>query len=480
MNFIKSRHLLFLLAMVLLVAPIFMRVINDSPVVSGERPYHDLVVAKGFSQGLIVKNDFSLLDKYVIVNPYHAVINLLSKLLPLDVSAIIISVASMLLALVMLIRLLESFNVQNVEVWFIVLCFILSPVFISASSFPTYYSFVLFLYLSGLYLFLNKTGFFWQFLTAFIFALNSLFGLAHALMVLVTVIVIVEIFHEGLKEKMFFYIVFVPLFIASVAYQVFIIAYGGVDLELGLSLSKFLSDFGSNFGFGVFTLLSSFVGMVVIWNYKRKYYALYVLIIASIIKSFLVNELIIYSSIAVSVLAGLGFSYFFKRDWEIADLKNVVLLLLFCGLLFSSIAYIKNIVYNNPDEELVDALTWVKENTADDSIVFAHSSYGFWIEYFSDRKVFLDSNSYNSKNSDELINVSNAIFNEYNFRRLRSFLKNYNITHVLISDDLKDGLVWNRPDRGLDFMKSDRETFKRVYNSSHIEVFEVLSAEEMT
>ncbi len=468
---------LIILAVVLLVSPILMRYFNNDPLVSGDRPYRDLVVAGSFSNDIILENNFSLLDKYVFVNPYQVLLSYLSRIIPPDMAAILLSSLSMMFALFILIALLKSFSVYELENFFIVLCFILSPIFISAGVFPTYYSFVLFLYISGVYLFCNKDGLFFQLLAVFIFSLNALFGLAHALMVFVTAIVISEIFHEGFKDRKYFYFAFVPLFFLIAGCQLFVIFYGSVGFDVNVSLNNFVSDFGSDFGFGVFSLLLSFVGIIVIWSYKRKYYALYTLFIASILKSFLVNELAIYSSITIAVLGGLGFSYFFRRRWDIIELKNVVLLLLFCGLLFSCIAYIKNVVDNDPNKELADALVWAGNNSNEYSVVFSHPYYGFWIEYFSGRKVFLDADFYNSRNYGELANSSDVLLNNYNIGVLRNMLANYNISHVMISGRMKSGLVWNKAGQGLDFMKTDEETFKKVYNSSSIEFFEVFIKE---
>ncbi len=126
---------------------------NNDPLVSGDRPYRDLVVAGSFSNDIILENNFSLLDKYVFVNPYQVLLSYLSRIIPPDMAAILLSSLSMMFALFILIALLKSFSVYELENFFIVLCFILSPIFISAGVFPTYYSFVLFLYISGVYFF---------------------------------------------------------------------------------------------------------------------------------------------------------------------------------------------------------------------------------------------------------------------------------------------------------------------------------------
>jgi len=125
-----------------------------------------------------------------------------------------------------------------------------------------------------------------------------------------------------------------------------------------------------------------------------------------------------------------------------------------------------------PYPEEVKSLEWLKQNSDTEDIILSHYSNGFWIEYFAERQVLLDSyfdyiNNLELKHQD-----SDIIFNSRLLKTTTDLLDKHNIKYIWINEKMKKGLVWNEPDQGLLFLFSDKEKFKRIYSESGVEIWE--------
>ena len=88
-------------------------------------------------------------------------------------------------------------------------------------------------------------------------------------------------------------------------------------------------------------------------------------------------------NIIICILAGIALATLSTRKWKLKTLRNASLLLLFCGLLFSSIAHIVNIADMPPTKEFIQKLN------IPPGIILTHQDYGFWAQ-FSGHKTIID------------------------------------------------------------------------------------------
>ncbi|HII72040.1 TPA: hypothetical protein HA265_04765 [Candidatus Woesearchaeota archaeon] len=49
----------------------------------------------------------------------------------------------------------------------------------------------------------------------------------------------------------------------------------------------------------------------------------------------------------------------------------------------------------------------------------------------------------------------------------------YNVKHVLVDPEMKDGFVWSKPNEGLLFLFTNKETFEKIYDQDGVEIWEV-------
>lgn len=127
-----------------------------------------------------------------------------------------------------------------------------------------------------------------------------------------------------------------------------------------------------------------------------------------------------------------------------------------------------------PTPEEVKSLEWLKHNSKESDIVLSHYSNGFWIEYFANRPVILDSyfdyiNDLEQKHADSV-----TIFNSRSLTMTTKLLDKNDITYIWINKPMKEGLVWTESDDGLLFLFSNKEKFKKVYSDGWIEIWEYI------
>ena len=154
-----------------------------------------------------------------------------------------------------------------------------------------------------------------------------------------------------------------------------------------------------------------------------------------------------------------------NRRYDVDLIKTFTLLAIICGFLFSGISYIHRMSFLPPNQEIVESLQWLNKHSNYGDVVLSHYSCGFWISYFAQRTAFSDDND--MKNS-----LSYSIYYGRNLKNLTDVFDQNNIKYVWITDDMKKGMVWSRPDEGLLFLLHNSEKFNKIYSSDNTEIWE--------
>jgi uncharacterized membrane protein len=225
---------------------------------------------------------------------------------------------------------------------------------------------------------------------------------------------------------------------------------------------KYFTDFGATNGHNIFAFLLATIGAILMW--KTKKYQTYTLSTILIIASFYNTQFLTYANAIISITAGTTLATLSQKKWELHYLRNASLLVLFCGLLFGGIAHAVQLSELAPTNEFFKALD-IKPAT-----ILSHQKYGFWIEH-AGHKAIIDDLIQKTKDSEDIEWDTASIFTSTELEKTTKLLNKYNITHILITKEMKQGLLWETEEQGLDFVLKNSETFKTAKKAKNIEIW---------
>ena len=263
---------------------------------------------------------------------------------------------------------------------------------------------------------------------------------------------------------------------ASVGLVSFILR--GVDIiSLEISFNSFFNslifDLGSRYGMSIFSIALAIFG--ILYSYKNKIrltLGILMLLLFSVLAFFVHFHFTFFAGLIIVYFASIGIEKIVDREWQSIFIKEIALIVIFAGLLFSALSFVNEISKSSPDKGIVDSLKYLEEIGIKDSLVLSHSSRGFWIEFYSGLKPFASDLSPLSAKR-----ISSLIFESRDIDSTKELLRTYGINYVFIDKEMKSGLVWNYPDEGMLFLLQSNETFKRVYsNKNGDEIWEVTAA----
>ena len=162
-----------------------------------------------------------------------------------------------------------------------------------------------------------------------------------------------------------------------------------------------------------------------------------------------------------------------KRKWELDLIKTFTILVLVYGILFSTVTFLVRLNVMEPDNEIIDSLRWLKDNTEEEEVVFSHFTNGFLIQTVSDRKVLLDGNFEHVNHLEELFFDSETIISSRNLKNTMALLDKHKISYVFITDKMKHDL-WKDEEDGLMFLFNDKDTFEKVFFNNEVEIWRYL------
>jgi hypothetical protein len=130
-----------------------------------------------------------------------------------------------------------------------------------------------------------------------------------------------------------------------------------------------------------------------------------------------------------------------------------------------------------PNAELLEALDWIKHNSGEEDIVFAHQTQGFWVEFYAKRPVIIDSLSDNSVEYMQKQEDMSEVFSSWDIMETRSLLSKYNTSFVILTEDLAKGIVWGKPEQELAYLIRNNETFKKEFSNAYAGVWRYVFSE---
>ena len=465
----KKRVIIFVVLVSLLISSIvpFIRFFSDKPLLLGEQSYYDIRIAK-----TIIEKGWSFEDESIIggrdytIKPEHLILSWLLYFFPGEYILIILLSILNLLSTILFYLILREFKIKLDKIFFILLIFILSPIFIASSGTSINLSISIFLLFLGTYLFQKYET---SIPALIIFLISVFFNLINVIVIILLLMSFSDFYKEKNKKINLFIILIILL---TIIYYIPLYFMGNIfNIIEKSNFINFISDLGGLIGISIFTLILGIIGIIDTWKYKEKLKNSYYLILVLFIISFYYNYALIYLNIIITIFAGLSLTHIINRKWEVKMLKRVMILLLVYGLLFSALSYVQRASQSDPNKDIQEALEWLKSTSNEENIVFSHYSKGLWIEYWSDRPVVTDS-LFNYDDVKQRLEDSDELLNSRNINKTTIFLNKYNISYIFIDKSMKSGQVWEEK-TGLWYSFRNKEIFNNIYDKNDIEIWEV-------
>lgn len=368
--------------------------------------------------------------------------------------------------------LLRKFSIE--KKWLALLLFALMPTSLFLASAPSRFVIPLALLLLSMLLFLQENKFL-KTLAIIAVMLIPFFDFVFAGLALLIMIIF------GISKhypRRYFLGGAVILFVTSLAYFLFLYKVAGMPnlfnpenqfFGLNYSLRMLISDFGSYAGISLFSLILFVLGVISVWSKKYSQLPIFLLVFSLIILSFFRIEAVILFSLVVAVFSALGIDYLIKSNWENSTLKYLVLMIISCGLLFSFVAYTKELINSEPNQGIIFGMEFL-ENRAD-GVVFSDYSRGNWIASAGKKNV-LDQNFLFAPDVKERYNDSRTLLYTRDYNEASELFQKYGIKYIWMDSNLKDKLYSGR-DEGLLFLVKYSANIKSIYNQDGVQIWEI-------
>lgn len=457
----KQAFVISLIVAVIFLAIPHLRIITNPGFISSESYYHLRIMETIEEKGIIMKDVMVFGERPYVFNLSHY---LFFKLYPKIMIRLAPFIFGILTALIFY-KILDNFKIKDKQKLLIFLLFVSSPVFIYIFSTFNSYFIALFLTVAAFYLTMrNKFGY-----SLLLILLIPFFN-----MTFVPIIIGLLLFYY-LKSKEYkkCLISCIPLFIISSILYVSVFRYNLPEVAFfaNTSFSKNLvSDFGSFYGFSAFFLILTAIGVFVLWEKKKEYINLYILGSTFFVLSIYFSFLNIFLNFIFSFFAAAGLISIMQRKWEYKLIKNATILLILCGLLFSTTSFINRLYDIEPTTAQINGMGYLSLFPKQET-VFSHYKNGYLLEYISGLPVILDENFVITDNVNERYNDTQTIFYSRDLEHTKALLDKYNVGYIWIDESMKSGLVWNKKDQGLLFLFRNEETFKNTYSFEGAEIW---------
>lgn len=402
-----------------------------------------------------------LQDRPMQLNPYHLFLSLFIEMFgePLGYWASTLFITAFSLAgfayLLCKLDVPPKVRVLALLIW------ILSPAYLRLSLVlePGHLGFVLMLFAVALLVKIPEQRKQWHHIAAaflilityFLSPFNALLGIA--------VLIVASI---ALREPLLGFITLMSLPLALMYYRQVSLFYPLFQPFFAARpyLVELISELGAPVGFATFGLFLAGVALFSAWKHGLPYSATYlpILIIATGFLYF-PRQFTLYFSSPLALLAALGFLALWEMEWEVEIIRNLSILLIGCGLLFTGLSYLNRTVNSGPFPYQAEAFRELSQQFP--GKVFSHPDNGFYIEYFSSKQAYLD--DLQSWDDQQKLETADTLYWNRNLPTATELLADERIRYIFIDSSMKSSKVWQREDEGLLFLLRDSMTFEKLF-----------------
>ena len=229
-----------------------------------------------------------------------------------------------------------------------------------------------------------------------------------------------------------------------------------------------ITDFGATRGVGIFGVLLALLGIMLSWKEKDRHAIVYLGLICLFLASLIRPSLIVFIDLMLAYYAGSALFLLWRSAWESETLKYYVLILVICGLIFSSGSYIRSLSQAPPTYGETKSMQWL---SAREGKVLSYYRYGHFIRTLSGNEVYTDPTYYETSRDKTKIRQSQEIFQSRSYENITQFFIRNNITYLWVNPQMTEGLIWQDEDQGMRLIMHNSREFSRPYNYLGVEIW---------
>ncbi|MFC1741191.1 hypothetical protein ACFL3V_01500 [Nanoarchaeota archaeon] len=479
---LKKKNLLMFVVILLflvLVIPTFVRFYQGNDSLIGSEPYYHFRAARELLQVGEYNpfdapediSDMSHSPRDYSFNPYHYLLVYASKIVSLPTASRILPLILGMLSIFLFNLLLKLFIEEDYKRKIILILLVMNPAFIYTFTVSTPHSAAIALTLLGTFFFTRK-GLHNLILSVFCLAIVSFFSLFNTLLAILLLLAYI-LTKKELQNRFIIVVFLLALFSFAKRTSFF---YNYTYTPTINIVGNLFSDLGGILGFGIFSVILAIYGVASNWRRKSDFILFFVLslmLISALL--FAGNMPNMYLMFFVAIAAGIGFVKLYELQWSVTSVKNLALLILVCGLMFSTVSYMTRLASMEPDKNTIESLSWMGSNTFKNGFVLSHYDYGYMISTVARNPVVADSLSASGYDQQFFYKVQDSMFYGRELKETRQLFDVYNIDYVYITPEMKSGKVWRRSNEGLLFLFTNNRTFKNIYDKDGFEVWEAIN-----
>lgn len=372
---------------------------------------------------------------------------------------------SVLLSLFFIVLILSELKCSKRFIFVFVLIFSLSPLSQSMSFFVGSSNFAFPLFLAGLFFLLKKSFY----PASFFLLIASLISFPHAVISFFTVFIVKKFYFED--RRLNFIAVLIVLLVFVFNFDFFVFNFSKIYPKQ--IFANFFSDFGSDFGFGLFGLFLASFGFAVVMKFRKKYFSLFLFSLFLFFCSLFFDVFRIYFLLIVVFLSSIFVCDLYERKWFLESLKNLVLLTIFCGLLFTSLSHAITLSSTGPSHKFAQGLIVLSKK--EPGFVLTSDGYSDFVEFYSLKQ----SVSKELESSSALFSDYMNMFYSDNIVETLSLMDKYDVRYVVITPDMVSGGIWTKDDQGLVFLLEHSKHFKSIAENDDVRIWEVSYEKEI-
>jgi len=436
--------LLFIFAILLILATPIERSLNGNLLTPGEETYHHLNNIEGGT-----------------TNFYELIISNLLNFIPLTILIIVLPLILMLLSLTLFYSIIIDYVKSELELYFAMGIFILTPVFLTIHIGLILYSLLLCLTLMIVHFYKLKSKLFLLFLLL-IYFLSPFIGLILILFLLL------DAGAKKTKLNLFILLGFIGL-IVVLGFFIPNIYLQFSSLQFLFKPNQLFNFLGGKYGFVLFSFVLGLLGLYsdkdAILNLGQRLMMTIILFVSFFYEPLRVLLIPFLSFFAANYLTKL-----INKKWAVFYLKEVTIILFICMLLFSTISEIQGANAENPtlnQKEAYSFLYLVKDQNPEVSSakLLTNPAYGEQATYFSKIE------AYSFLDDAQSILFTKHLMKSRDYAFIKERLQQEKIAFIYVDDLMLNGNILDKQDQGILFVMDNNDNFKLIYSKNKEKIY---------
>lgn len=483
-EFYKILAAFIMISLIIIVSIFLIRNAYFNDVPPGYQTYYNLLLSENIPESMI-QYDSGLTQKRIsFYEPGYFLLNAASKITTLEYSStgqyILLYLLSMI-NMVLFVMIVKKFTKDLITIFATGLFFITSPQFIYLPTTLNPAVFINFLMLLIVFLLIkyeesDKRAFLAP-IIIFLTILVSITNIVNYIAISIIALGFFSFINKTIRKKEIYYIIFIISVITFIFFNYEILKHADLGIffnNYNLLQNKIFTEMGAFLGIRIVDLFLSIIGISLIWNVK-KHYITSILAVLLIFFSFKIYDFYAIIFPIFAIFCGISYATLTRMKWDLGYIKKLCVIIIVIFTLISCVQYIISFGFDEPFTEKYVAFKHLSREGTSGAVVFSSQNNGFMIESISRKKAVLDNNLNGIENASLILKEHNSIMLSRNLNTIKKYLERYNVTYVVIDQEMKENL-WNSRIDGMYFVIKNSDSFKMIYDKKNIEIYQFINS----